>query len=173
MKIRSMCMPHQIKIGLALQWRHNGRDCVSNHQRIDCLFTRLFRHRSKKTSKRRVIGFVRGIHRGSFNSQHKRTATRKISPFNDVIMAFDIYDTINNIWCECIFKIPILELQIILTKLYTAHSTQSADFTMTSSNGNIFRVTGHLYGEFTGQRWIPHTKASNVEFWCFLWSAPE
>ena len=27
---------------------------------------------------------------------------------------------------------------------------------MTSSNGNIFRVTGHLRGEFTGPRWIPH-----------------
>ena len=29
---------------------------------------------------------------------------------------------------------------------------------MTSSNGNIFRVTAHLCGEFTGHRWIPHTK---------------
>ena len=26
--------------------------------------------------------------------------------------------------------------------------------------------------EFTSQRWIPHTKASDVELWCFLWSAP-
>ena len=26
---------------------------------------------------------------------------------------------------------------------------------MTSSDGIIFRVTGHLYGEFTGPRWIP------------------
>ena len=26
---------------------------------------------------------------------------------------------------------------------------------MTSSNGNIFRVTAHLCGEFTGLRWIP------------------
>ena len=26
---------------------------------------------------------------------------------------------------------------------------------MTSSNGNIFRVTGHFCGEFTGPRWIP------------------
>ena len=26
---------------------------------------------------------------------------------------------------------------------------------MTSSNGNIYRVTGHLCGEFTGNRWIP------------------
>ena len=46
------------------------------------------------------------------------------------------------------------------------------DFMMTSSNGNIFRVTGHLCGEFTGLRWIPHTKASDAELWCFLWYAP-
>ena len=44
---------------------------------------------------------------------------------------------------------------------------------MTSSNGNIFRVTGPLWGEYTGYRWIPLTKASDVELWCFLWSAPE
>ena len=44
---------------------------------------------------------------------------------------------------------------------------------MTSSNGNIFRVTGHLCGEFTGPRWIPCTKASDAEFWCFLWSVSE
>ena len=25
-----------------------------------------------------------------------------------------------------------------------------------SSNGNIFRLTGHLCGQFTGPRWIPH-----------------
>ena len=35
------------------------------------------------------------------------------------------------------------------------------------------RVTGHLCGEFTGPRWIPRTKASDAELWCFLWSAPE
>ena len=46
-------------------------------------------------------------------------------------------------------------------------------FMMTSSNGNIFRVTGHVCGEFTGPRWIPRTMASDAEFWCFLWSAPE
>ena len=44
---------------------------------------------------------------------------------------------------------------------------------MTSSNGNIFRVTGPLCGEFTGDRWILHTKASDAELWCFLWSGPE
>ena len=30
---------------------------------------------------------------------------------------------------------------------------------MTSSNGSIFRVTGPLFGEFTGHWWIPLTKA--------------
>ena len=38
---------------------------------------------------------------------------------------------------------------------------------VTSLNGNIFRVTGHLCGEFTGPRWIPHTKASDTELWFF------
>ena len=44
---------------------------------------------------------------------------------------------------------------------------------MTSSNGNIFSVTGPLCGEFTGHRWIPRTKASDGELWCFLLSALE
>ena len=44
---------------------------------------------------------------------------------------------------------------------------------MTSSNGNIFRVTGDLCGEFTSPRWIPRTKSSDAELWCFLWSASE
>ena len=44
---------------------------------------------------------------------------------------------------------------------------------MTSSNGSIFRVTGPLWREFTGHRWIPITKASDAELWCFLWPAPE
>ena len=41
---------------------------------------------------------------------------------------------------------------------------------MTSSNGSIFRVTVHFCGEFTGHRWIFHTKPSDMELWCFHWS---
>ena len=44
---------------------------------------------------------------------------------------------------------------------------------MMSSNGNIFRVTGALCGEFSDHLWIPRTKANDVELWGFLWSAPE
>ena len=43
-----------------LQWRHNGRDSVSNHQPHDCFLNRLFRHSSKKTSKLRVTGLCAG-----------------------------------------------------------------------------------------------------------------
>ena len=39
---------------------------------------------------------------------------------------------------------------------------------VTSSNGNIFRATGHLYGEFTGDRWIPHTKPVTRSFDVFF-----
>ena len=44
----------------SLQWRHNGLDNVSNHQPRDCLLNRLFRRRSKKTSKLRVTGLCAG-----------------------------------------------------------------------------------------------------------------
>ena len=44
----------------SLQWRHNGHEGVSNDQPHDCLLKRLFRRRSKKTSKLRVTGLCAG-----------------------------------------------------------------------------------------------------------------
>ena len=40
---------------------------------------------------------------------------------------------------------------------------------MTSSYGNIFRVTGPLCGEFIGHWWIPQSKGSGAELWCFFY----
>ena len=45
---------------ISLQWRHNGCDSVRNHQPHDCLLNRLFRRRSKKTSKLHVTGLWAG-----------------------------------------------------------------------------------------------------------------
>ena len=42
-------------------------------------------------------------------------------------------------------------------------SERSIENMITSSNGNIFRVTGLLCWEFTGHQGIPLTKASNAE----------
>ena len=39
---------------------------------------------------------------------------------------------------------------------------------ITSSNGNIFCVTGPLFEEFTGPRWFPLTKASDANFDVFF-----
>ena len=66
----------------ALQWCHNERDGVSNHQPHDCLLNRLFRHRSKKTSKLRVTGLCDGVHRWPDTGP----MTRKMFPFDDGIM---------------------------------------------------------------------------------------
>ena len=71
----------------SLQWRQNGRDCVSNHQPRHCLLSRLFGRRSKKTSKLRVTGLCAGNQRGPVNSPHKWPVTRKMFPFDDVIMS--------------------------------------------------------------------------------------
>ena len=49
----------------SLQWRHNGRDSVSNHQPHHCLLNRLFRRRSKKTWKLRVTGLCVGSSPGT------------------------------------------------------------------------------------------------------------
>ena len=47
-------------IYITSQWRHNWRDGVSNHQRLNCLINRLFRRRSKRASKFRVTGLCEG-----------------------------------------------------------------------------------------------------------------
>ena len=65
--------------------------------------------------------------------------------------------TITSNWSKCIFFA----------------SKKTCRCMMTPSNGNIFRVTCPLCGEFTGYRWIPHAEASDAELWCFLWSAPK
>ena len=69
---------------LLLQWRPNERVDVSNHQRLHCLLNHSFGRRSKKTSKLRVTGLCAG--NSPVNSPHKRPVTRKMFPFDYVIM---------------------------------------------------------------------------------------
>ena len=49
-----------------LQWRHNGRDGVSNHKSHDCLLTYQRKHQNSAS-----LAFVRGIHRWPVNSRTK------------------------------------------------------------------------------------------------------
>ena len=145
---------------ITLQWRHNARDCVSNHQ----------------------IPRTNG------------PVTRKMFPFDDVILKYP--HGVSVIWllwwyyeagvnfggsfihevlgCLTNAEAIVAALNIVWEHTTTTDRRGHNDHgcMMTSSNGNIFRVTGPLCGEFTGHRWIPLTKASVAELWCFLWSAP-
>ena len=71
------------KIFEVSQWRHNERDGVSSHRWIDSLLNRLFRRKSKKASKLRVIGLW---NRWPLDSPHQGPVTRKMFPFDDVIV---------------------------------------------------------------------------------------
>ena len=111
------------------------------------------------------LAFVWGIHRWPVNSPHKRPVTRKVFPFDDVIMR--IHDKITGLIQGLRPANERRRYNVLLrheTRLikYTMRSPYNmVNFLlttiMTSSNGNIFRVTGHLCGEFTGPRWIPRT----------------
>ena len=59
-----------------LQWHHNEHDGVSNQQPHNCLLNRLFRCRSKKTSKLCVTGLCKGnsLVTGEFPAQRASNA---------------------------------------------------------------------------------------------------
>ena len=59
-----------------------------------------------------------------------------------------------NVECSLVAHSPYWLFPFLLVKRRNKW-TAGWKLMMTSSNGNIFRVTGHLCGEFTGPRWIP------------------
>ena len=71
-----VCRLHFLNCHHTLQWRHNERHGVSIHRRLDCLPNRLFRRRSKKTSKLRVSGLWEGSSpvTGEFSAQRASNA---------------------------------------------------------------------------------------------------
>ena len=84
-----------------LHWRHHVRAVFSNLKGLDFLLDRLFRPRSKKITKLRVIGLCEGNspvtssaslafvienHRWPVNSPHEGAVTPKMFPFDYVIM---------------------------------------------------------------------------------------
>ena len=70
----------------SLQWRHNGPDSVSNHQPHDYLFTQPFIQTQIKAN----IKAPRHWPLWPVNSLHKWPVTGKMFPFDDVIMAMQL-----------------------------------------------------------------------------------
>ena len=96
--------------------------------------------------------FVRGIQRSPVNSPHKG---QWINGWVNNREAGDLRRHRGHYDVTVMFYGYLSELP---------HRHRHSRGMMTPSNGNIYRVTGHLCREFTGHRWIPHTKASDAEF---------
>ena len=72
----------------SLQWRHNERNSVSNHQRsisIVCLTVCSAANR-RQLQRSASLAFVRGIQQWLVNSPHKRPVAQNMFPFDDAIM---------------------------------------------------------------------------------------
>ena len=82
-----------------LQWRDNWRDSVSNHQPHDCLLNRLFRRRSKKTSKLRATGLCAGNSPGTgyMACVSLTIKTTNILVFRVLLLQFVIFGVISYI----------------------------------------------------------------------------
>ena len=89
-----------------LQWRHNGRNGVSNHQPHHCLLNRLLRRRSKKTSELRVTGLCVGNSPGTgeFPAQMASCA-------ENVFISWRHHD------CEWLIVINLLILIVVVSLL--------------------------------------------------------
>ena len=69
-----------------LEWRHNGRYSVSNHQPHDCLLNRLSRRRSKKRIKAPRHWHLCGNSPGTSEFSTQRASNTEMFSFDDVIM---------------------------------------------------------------------------------------
>ena len=110
---RSQCLKqYQLTLDMSrsLLRRHNERDGVSNHQRLNCLLNRLFRGGSKKHQSSVSLAFVRGIHQWPVNSLHKGPVTRKMFPFEWRHHVFTLYQNIGKLkggWIEYVPYITV------------------------------------------------------------------
>ena len=107
------------------------------------------------------LAFVWGIHRDRLIPRTKGQLRRKCFHLMTSSRGFWFLSPIwsSPFWCYLVRAVTLFCLSFNVSK---SHTTM-----MTSSNGNISRVTGPLCGEFAGHRWIPLTKASGGEFGCF------
>ena len=138
-----------------LHWRSNDHDGVSNHQPHGCLLNRLFRGRSKKTSKFRVTGLCVGNSPGPVNSPHKGPVTRKMLPFDDVIM--------RRIW-------------VVLCFVVVRHHTVMTLWrhTMETHSASPHLCKGNCLNKYHKTSSISRTKSQNLNVSCLLlqWSLP-
>ena len=159
---------------VSLQWRHNERDGVSNHRRFDCLLNRLliFKFVTFVFAYKQLhlcwVYFIYGLTRAiglSFT-----LLLLRMMFYGSMFFFKYCYDTRYQLKGVCSNHKICVHVLVITSSLVLCSSDHvtSAHHMITSSNGNIFRVTGPLCGEVTGLRWIPPqrpaTQSSNAFF---------
>ena len=75
-----------LDVEISFQWRHNEPDGASNHQPHNCLLNLYSDIDQRKHQSSASLVFMRGIHWWTVNSPHKRPVTRKMFPFDDIIL---------------------------------------------------------------------------------------
>ena len=114
-KVKTIC--------LTLQWRHNKRDGVSNHR---CSGADQSKYQTSAS-----LTFMRGIHRWPVNSPHKVPVTRKLFPFDDVIMVWrrpagrqaitlthvsqDVWRCITSLYLDDVYVAVVMAPQVVIT----------------------------------------------------------
>ena len=133
-----------------LQWRHNYHDGVSNHQPDDCLLKRLFRRRAKKTSMLHVTGLCGEKHRWPVNPPHRGPVTRKMFPFDGVIMSIKL----TNFWCY-ISSLPLPLSKLIYQLNIKEETLMDYQFLLHQS------VQVKVYLNFVRYNWMCQSNTKN------------
>ena len=113
------------------------------------------------------LAFVRGIHRWPVNSPHKRPVTRKMFSFNDVIMHYQ------HVWPRGIQSPGDQSVTSFRPALQQTSQTATLKIHDDVIKWKHFPRNWPFVRGIQLSRWILHTKASDAELWCFLWSASE
>ena len=116
---------HDFETVISLHWRHNGRDSISNHQPHACLLNRLFRRRSKKTSKLRVTGLYAGNSPGTGKFPAQMASYAEMFPFDDVIMLISLLSGSSHL---CTWSIDLMDkLWMAMTLIWDGMVNSGSD----------------------------------------------
>ena len=100
------------------------------------------------------LAFVRGIHRGPVNSPHKWPVTRKMFPFDDVIMEKKTNKTPHR--RSFVRKVVMRWKNLQNLQCFMSHE-------------NAFRIAGRLWCESTSSVRFPSQRTCKADLCYFLW----
>ena len=113
-----------------------------------------------------LLASVRGIHRWPINSPQKGPVTRKMFPFDDVVMTqyqyMPLYFDDSSQWFDSLYLnktancMVVAEIQVFMLAFH--------DSVMTWKR---FRYYWPFVGGTIGKQWLPRQRTSDTEFWCF------